>query len=42
MGQSYCGLRINECFGLKWEQIDTKRGIIRIEQQEQYGAFRQM
>ena len=24
------------CFGLKWEQIDTKRGIIRIEQQEQY------
>ena len=32
----YCGLRINECFGLKWEQIDTKRGIIRIEQQEQY------
>lgn len=32
----YCGLRINECFGLKWEQIDTKRGILRIEQQEQY------
>lgn len=32
----YCGLRINECFGLKWKQIDTKCGTIRIEQQEQY------
>lgn len=32
----YCGLRINECFGLKWKQIDTKRGTIRIEHQEQY------
>ncbi len=32
----YCGLRINECYGLKWSQIDTKKGTIRIEQQMQY------
>ena len=26
----YCGLRINECYGLKWCNIDFKRGIIKI------------
>lgn len=31
-----CGLRINECYGLKWENIDTKRGIITIDRQMQY------
>ena len=32
----YCGLRINECYGLKWDQVDLEQGTIRIEQQEQY------
>lgn len=32
----YCGLRINECYGLKWEQVDLEHGTIRIEQQMQY------
>ena len=32
----YCGLRINECYGLKWSQVNLERGTIRIEQQEQY------
>lgn len=31
-----CGLRINECYGLKWVNIDTKRGIITIDRQMQY------
>lgn len=31
-----CGLRINECYGLKWENIDTKRGTITIDKQMQY------
>lgn len=31
-----CGLRINECYGLKWENIDTKRGAITIDRQMQY------
>ncbi len=31
-----CGLRINECYGLKWENIDTKRGTITIDRQMQY------
>ena len=31
-----CGLRINECYGLKWENIDTKRGTITIDRQKQY------
>ena len=29
-----CGLRINECYGLKWENIDTKRGTITIDRQK--------
>ena len=32
----YCGLRINECYGLKWSQVNLEKGTIRIEQQEQY------
>ena len=31
-----CGLRINECYGLKWENVDTKRGTIAIDRQMQY------
>ena len=32
----YCGLRINECYGLKWSNIDFKQGIIKIDLQMQY------
>lgn len=32
----YCGLRINECYGLKWDKIDLKNGIITIDRQMQY------
>ena len=32
----YCGLRINECFGLKWENVDLENGTIRIDRQMQY------
>ena len=32
----YCGLRINECYGLKWSDIDLEGGVIRINQQMQY------
>lgn len=32
----YCGLRINECYGLKWENVDTERGTITIDRQMQY------
>ena len=32
----YCGLRINEAYGLKWENVDLDAGTIRIEQQMQY------
>lgn len=31
-----CGLRINECYGLKWNNIDLKNGIITIDRQMQY------
>lgn len=31
-----CGLRINECYGLKWENIDIERGTIIINRQMQY------
>ena len=27
----YCGLRINECYGLKWSNVDIKNGIITID-----------
>ena len=32
----YCGLRINECFGLTWDCVDLKKGTIRVEKQMQY------
>jgi len=32
----YCGLRINECFGLKWENVDIEGGTILIDRQMQY------
>lgn len=32
----FCGLRINECFGLKWDCVDLENGTIRIERQMQY------
>ena len=32
----YCGLRINEAYGLKWENVNVEEGTIRIEQQMQY------
>lgn len=32
----YCGLRINECFGLKWENVDLAAGTITIDRQMQY------
>lgn len=32
----YCGLRINECYGLKWENIDIENGFITIDRQMQY------
>ncbi len=32
----YCGLRINECYGLKWENVDLKNGTIIIDRQMQY------
>ena len=31
-----CGLRINECYGLKWDNIDLEKGTIYIERQMQY------
>ncbi len=32
----YCGLRINECYGLKWENVNIKNGTITIDRQMQY------
>ena len=32
----YCGLRINEAFGLKWENVDLENGTIIIDRQMQY------
>lgn len=32
----YCGLRINECYGLKWSNVDIENGIITIDRQMQY------
>lgn len=32
----YCGLRINEAFGLKWSSVDLERGTITIDRQMQY------
>ena len=32
----YCGLRVNECYGLKWSNIDFDNNLIHIEYQMQY------
>lgn len=32
----YCGLRINECFGLKWDHVNLESGTILIDRQMQY------
>ena len=32
----YCGLRINETFGLKWNNVDLEAGTIFIDRQQQY------
>lgn len=32
----YCGLRINECYGLKWTDIDFSNSCIHVERQMQY------
>lgn len=32
----FCGLRINECYGLKWQNIDIEQGTIIIDRQMQY------
>ena len=32
----YCGLRISECYGLKWENIDFESGVITIDRQMFY------
>ena len=32
----YCGLRINECYGLKWSDIDFDNDVIHIGHQMQY------
>ena len=32
----YCGLRINETFGLKWDHVDLENGTIYIDRQQQY------
>ncbi len=32
----YCGLRINEAYGLKWENVDLENGTIFIDRQQQY------
>ena len=32
----YCGLRINEAFGLKWDHVDLAEGTIFIDRQMQY------
>lgn len=32
----YCGVRINECYGLKWSNIDLINGVIHLDRQMQY------
>ena len=32
----FCGLRINECYGLKWDHVDLAEGSISIDRQMQY------
>ena len=37
LGRS-CGLRVNECFGLKWSNVDLENGTLTIDRQMQYQA----
>ena len=32
----YCGLRINECYGLCWQDVDLENGVLHIKQQMAY------
>lgn len=32
----YCGLRINECYGIRWENVNLENGTILIDRQMQY------
>ena len=32
----YCGLHINECYGLKWSNVDLENGTVLIDRQMQY------
>lgn len=32
----YCGLRINETYGLKWDNVDLEKGTIFVDRQQQY------
>ena len=32
----HCGLRMNECYGLKWANVDLDRGMLLIDRQMQY------
>jgi integrase len=32
----YCGLRINECYGLKWDHVNLDKGTVLIDRQMQY------
>lgn len=32
----YCGLRINECYGIRWENVNLQKGTILIDRQMQY------
>lgn len=32
----YCGLRINECYGLRWDHVNLDEGTILIDRQMQY------
>lgn len=32
----YCGVRINECYGIKWSNVDLEKGTILIDRQMQY------
>ena len=32
----YCGLRINECYGIRWENVNLEDGTILIDRQMQY------
>ena len=36
MLRKYCGLRINECYGSKWCNVDLDKDIIKIDRQMQY------